>query len=97
MELVSGLESDLGGGDRLTVAERQLVQRAAVLGAIIEHHETLWLDGQVINVNEHLASINAQRRVLEAVGLERRARDVTPDLDTYLRTNYSREAEEAST
>lgn len=97
MELVSGLESDLGGGDRLTVAERQLVQRAAVLGAIIEHHEARWLDGQVINVNEHLASINAQRRVLEAVGLERRARDVTPDLDTYLRTNYSREAEEAST
>jgi hypothetical protein len=84
-ELVSGLESDLGGSDYLTVAERQLVQRAAVLGAIIEHYEALWLDGQAINVNEHLASINAQRRVLESVGLGRRARDITPDPLTYAR------------
>jgi hypothetical protein len=78
-DLVSGLESDLGGSDRLTVAERQLVQRAAVLGAIIEHYEALWLDGRPINVNEHLASINAQRRCLEAVGLRRVPRDITPD------------------
>jgi hypothetical protein len=37
-ELRDGLEADLGGGDRLTVGERQLAQRAAVLGAIIEHN-----------------------------------------------------------
>lgn len=76
-DLVQGLESDLGGGDDLTVAVKQLVQRAAVLGAIIEHQEAMWLAGLRLDVNEHLAAINAQRRVLATVGLERRARNVT--------------------
>lgn len=83
-ELVDGLASDLGGADRLTVAERQLCQRAAVLGAIIEHQEAAVLAGNPIDVSDHLAAVNAQRRVLTTIGLERRARDVTPDLRTYL-------------
>jgi hypothetical protein len=83
--LVSGLESDLGGGDRITVSERQLVQRAAVLGAMIEHQEALWLAGEAIDVASHLAAINAQRRVLATIGLERRCRDVTtPSLAEYI-------------
>jgi hypothetical protein len=33
-ELIEAIETDLGGGDRLSGGERQLVQRAAVLGAL---------------------------------------------------------------
>jgi hypothetical protein len=88
-DLVAGIEADLGGGNHLSVAERQLVQRAAVLGAIIESQEAAWLSGQQVDVAEHLAAINAQRRVLATIGLERRARDVTPSLDRYLEEHYS--------
>jgi hypothetical protein len=42
-----------------------------------------------VDVAEHLAAINAQRRVLATIGLERRARDVTPSLDRYLEEHYS--------
>ena len=67
-ELVGEIESDLGGGDHLSAAERQLVQRAAVLGAMIESEEVRWLSGDTIAVEGHLAAINAQRRVLQRLG-----------------------------
>jgi hypothetical protein len=75
-ELVASIESDLGGADQLTAGQRQLVQRAGVLGAFIEHNEALWAAGDTIDVGEYLAAINAQRRVLVTLGLERKQRDV---------------------
>jgi hypothetical protein len=59
------------------------VQRAAVLGAIIESDEVRWLSGDKIAVELHLSAINAQRRVLDTLGLKRRPRDVTPTLAEY--------------
>ena len=82
--LVAGLESDLGGQDNITVAQRQLIEHAAVTGAIIEHYGTQWLAGTPIDVTGYLAAINAQRRILVTLGLYRRPRDVTPDLKGYL-------------
>jgi hypothetical protein len=83
-ELIEAIETDLGGGDRLSEGERQLVQRAAVLGAYIESCEVKWLGGAAVELQDYLAAINAQRRVLATIGLERRARNVTPDLHDYL-------------
>ena len=53
------------------------VQHAAVLGAVIEHQEACWLAGEEVNETGLLAAVNCQRRLLETVGLERRARDVS--------------------
>ena len=68
------------GRRRSSLAEgaRQLVQRAAVLGAFIESCEAKWLGGEAVPLADYLAAINSQRRVLATIGLERRARDVTP-------------------
>ena len=77
-ELIEAIERDLGGADRLSEGARQLVQRAAVLGAFIESCETKWLGGEAVPLADYLAAINSQRRVLATIGLERRARDVTP-------------------
>jgi hypothetical protein len=82
--IMMGLQNDLGGADNLTVAEHQITQHAAVLGAIIEHHEALWISGEDVNVNEVLASVNCQRRLLTELGLQRRAKDITPSLHQYL-------------
>ena len=38
---------------------------------------------------------NSARRLLEAVGLKRQPRDVTPTLDEYLRSKRDREVEDA--
>ena len=83
-ELIEAIEADLGGGDRLTEGARQLVQRAAVLGTYIESCEAQWLAGEAVELADYLAAINSQRRVLATIGLERRSRDVTPDLKTYI-------------
>jgi hypothetical protein len=89
-KLIDEIETDLGGGDRLSTGERQLVQRAAVLGALLEDTESRWIEGQPIDPTSYCTVINAQRRVLESLGLQRRARDVTPDP-----LEYAREHDEA--
>ena len=76
-ELVSRLVVDLGGSQQVTVGRHELIKRAAVLGALIEDCEVRWLRKEPVEINEYLAAINAQRRVLVTIGLERRARDVT--------------------
>ena len=76
-DLIAGIEADLGGADRLSEGSRQLVQRAAVLGAYIENCEAQWLGGAAVDLAGYLAAINAQRRVLATIGLERRTRDVS--------------------
>jgi hypothetical protein len=83
-ELIEAIESDLGGGDRLSEGARQLVQRAACLGAFIESCEARWLGGEAVDLGDYLAAINSQRRVLATIGLERRAREVTPSVTDYL-------------
>ncbi|HEY1474029.1 MAG TPA: hypothetical protein VGF53_08100 [Pseudolabrys sp.] len=76
--LIEAIEADLGGGAQLTEGARQLVQRAAVLGAYIEDFEARWIGGEPFEATEYLSAINAQRRVLATIGLERRSRDVSP-------------------
>jgi hypothetical protein len=75
-ELISGIETDLGGADQLTTGQRQLAQRASVYGALIESYEVQWLESRIVDPN-WFAATNAQRRVLRDLGLERRAKDVT--------------------
>ncbi|MBR0868646.1 hypothetical protein ACFLEY_02360 [Bradyrhizobium sp. YCK136] len=76
-ELIGGFEQDLGGADHLTTGQHQLAQRASVYGALIESYEVQWLESRVVDPN-WFAATNVQRRVLRDLGLERRAKDVTP-------------------
>jgi hypothetical protein len=82
--LMDNLENDLGGADRLTAAEREIVRRAALVSAMAEHEETSWLMGKGVDVAAYCALVNVQRRLLTTVGLQRRSRDVTPDLAKYI-------------
>lgn len=86
VDLISAIETDLGGAGNLSAAERQLVQRAGTLGAMLEDVETKWIAGEPIDPAAFCTVVNAQRRVLETIGLKRRPRDVTPDLQSYLAT-----------
>ena len=75
-ELVADLETDLGGG--LTTGERELVKRAAMLGAIVEDQEVRWLQRQPADLALYGTLVDRQRRILETLALRRVARDVTP-------------------
>jgi hypothetical protein len=82
--LVAGIERDLGGSEQLSVAQRAIIQRAALCGAILEDREVLWLQGKEIDVNAYATITNCLRRLLETVGLERRAKTIVPSLAEYL-------------
>jgi hypothetical protein len=82
--LIDAIECDLGGSDRLSAAEREIVRRAALASAMLEHLEAAWLTGGGLDVSAYTALANLLRRLLTTVGLERRPRDVTPDLERYI-------------
>lgn len=82
-KLIDEIEGDLGGSDRLSTGERQLVQRAAVLGAVLTDTESRWIEGEPVDLTGYCTIVNAQRRVLETIGLRRQPREV-PNLAQYL-------------
>jgi hypothetical protein len=80
--LRDNLVSDLGGRDNVTVAEMELCTRAAVLGSMCQHYETGWLSGDTtVDLARYFNAATIQRRVLADVGLQRRAKDITPLAD----------------
>lgn len=83
-DLIEEIEADLGGAAQLSVGARQLIQRAAVTGALLEDQEARWLAGEAIDPALYATLGNAQRRLFESVGLRRVPRDVTPSLKDYL-------------
>jgi hypothetical protein len=91
--LIAEVSADLGGEDRLTAAQRQLIMRSAMLGAIAADLEARWVAGETIEVGELMQAANAQRRLLVSLGLDRRARDMTPSLSEYLRRKREVEAD----
>jgi hypothetical protein len=73
--------SDLGGSDHISEAERSLVRRAGALTVELEHLEERFLTNGEATPNQlelYGRTANTLRRLLEALGLERRAVDVTP-------------------
>lgn len=78
------IASDLGGPEGLSEAQRALARRAAVLSAVLEDAEARWALGERFDLQAYLAAVNALRRVLATLGLERRMRDAVPALHDYL-------------
>ncbi|MCJ2138455.1 hypothetical protein [Methylobacterium sp. E-066] len=79
--------SDLGGEAAVSAAERSLVRRIATLTVELERMEERFAsDGEADPAALDLYSRTSGnlRRLLEALGLQRRARDVTPDLRDYI-------------
>jgi hypothetical protein len=83
--IVAGIENDLGGRAELSTVELALVE--AFAGATIHVHDlnARLLLGDKIDLSEHAAAISSLVRVASRLGTRRRARDVTPTLDEYLR------------
>lgn len=81
-EIHANIESDLGGD--LTEAQRHLVARAATLAIWAEARETELAEGKDFDAGQYATIANAMRRLLADLGLERRARDITPSLSDYI-------------
>ena len=79
--------SDLGGELACSEAEKALVRRVACLIVELERLEVRFAEageaeGQSLERYQRVA--NTLRRLLESLGLQRRAKDITPTLREYL-------------
>ena len=83
--LVAQLEADLGGD--LSTAQRELVKRAAILGAIVEDTEVAWLERKPADLTVYGTLVDRQRRCLEALGLQRLPRDVSDRVPAVMTPN----------
>ncbi|MFN3473841.1 MAG: hypothetical protein ACK4ZW_07325 [Blastomonas sp.] len=81
-EITASIESDLGGD--LTEAQRHLIARSATLAIWCEAREAELANGAEFDAAAYATISNALRRLLSDLGLERRARDVTPRLHDYI-------------
>ena len=87
-DVIAAHLSDLGGVDNTSAAERSIIRRAAVLTTELEQLEVRFAtagEASADDLDAYQRCANSLRRLLEAVGLQRRARDVGPSLSDILR------------
>jgi hypothetical protein len=96
-DLIALMTSDAGGDDALTEAQRSLVRRAATLIVECERMELSFAqdDASPALLNEYGRASNTLRRLLETIGIERKSRDITPSLESYIgsRAHHDEDAE----
>lgn len=80
--------ADLGGADAVSESEKAIVRRAATIVIQLEKMEMRMATEDEASANLldlYQRMSNTLRRMLESLGLKRRTRDITPDLQTYLK------------
>jgi hypothetical protein len=88
-DLLRSFITDLGGPSDVSTAELALARRCAVLVAQAERLEAEFavVQGKADNadLDAYLRTANTLRRLLQTLGLKRRAREIVPDPLTYAR------------
>jgi hypothetical protein len=88
-DLYEDIGADLGGLDLLSEAQKQMIRRAATLSAESERQEAEWANGRPFDLAAYATTANCLRRLFETLGIERRSRDITPSLGSYLQAKES--------
>jgi hypothetical protein len=83
-DITAALVIDQGGVDRLSEARLQLVRRFAAAAVIAEQMEAKLASGEQINISEHAQLASTLVRIAQRIGINRRAKDITPALPDYL-------------
>jgi hypothetical protein len=92
-DIISLHTSDLGGEANCSAAESSIIRRASVIATELEMLEAKFATAGQSTPNDldlYVRAAGNLRRLLEAVGLRRRQKDVTPSLDSYLATKAER-------
>jgi hypothetical protein len=75
-DLIAGHISDMGGADMLSEAQAALIRDAAALEIELERMRGRLSEGERVDLDQYGRVAGQRRRILESIGLERRARDV---------------------
>ena len=94
--LANSEPSTQGGEDNTSAAERSIIRRASVLTVELERLEARFALAEQASPEDldlYQRTAGNLRRLLEAVGLQRRARNLTPNLKDYLEGHLNEAAE----
>ena len=83
-DIAAQVALDQGGLDQLSEARLQLVRRFAATAVLAEQLEAALANGQEINVERHALLCSTLTRLAHRIGIDRRAKNVTPALRDYL-------------
>jgi hypothetical protein len=89
-DLIQGHIADLGGADTLSEAQFSLIRRAAAIECELERLDARLSLGELVDMDAYARVSGHLRRLFETIGLERKARDITPDLHTYIAAQNAR-------
>ena len=95
-DVIAAHLSDLGGVDNTSAAERSIIRRASVLTVELERLEAKFALAEQASPEDldlYQRTAGNLRRLLEAVGLQRRPRTLTPNLKDYLEGHLNEAAE----
>ena len=95
-DVIAAHLSDLGGEDNTSAAERSIIRRASVLTVELERLEARFALAEQASPEDldlYQRTAGNLRRLLEAVGLQRRPRNLTPNLKDYLEGHLNEAAE----
>jgi hypothetical protein len=77
-DVIASLTGDLGGRDMIGEAKAALIRDCAALEIVLEKMRGRMSEGQNVDAEAYARIAAHRRRLLETLGLERVARDVTP-------------------
>jgi hypothetical protein len=83
-DLVAQIAIDQGGADRCSETRMQLIRRFASGAVLAEELEARLARGEPIDIAEHALLSSTLVRLAQRIGLERRAKNITPSLSEYL-------------
>ena len=83
-DLCRAIFADQGGADQLSEARMQLIRRFAALAVQAEAMEARLANGEQIDIGEHALLSSTLVRIASRIGIDRRARNITPSLAEYL-------------
>jgi hypothetical protein len=97
-DVIAAHVSDLGGEDNCSSAERSIIRRASVMTVELERLESKFAqagEASERDLDLYIRAAGNLRRLLEAIGLHRRQREVVLDPLSYARElSYARHASE---
>jgi hypothetical protein len=92
-DIASQVALDQGGLDQLSEARLQLVRRFAAAAVLAEQLEAALANGEEINVERHALLCSTLTRLAQRIGIDRRAKNITPTVADYVASIPSEAAE----
>jgi hypothetical protein len=86
-DISTAILADQGGLDGCSESRLQLIRRFAAAAVLAEQMEARLANGEAIDIAQHATLSSTLVRLASRLGIDRRARDISPTLTDLLREN----------